>query len=134
MSSVAYDSPRQATRVDDIRGRFDPWLLGVAIALACTGVVMVGSAAVAGAGMDVGPWYFLTRHVMFLAVGLVLAMLIGVNVGPNLTYVGSLATLLWRRVLLADGTPASLGRFTVAGLVTVPAALLAATGALWLVL
>ena len=31
--------------------------------------------------------------------GPVLAMLIGVNVGPNLTYVGSLANLLWRRVL-----------------------------------
>ena len=31
--------------------------------------------------------------------GAVLAVLIGVNVGPNLTYVGSLATLLWRRVL-----------------------------------
>ncbi len=30
---------------------------------------------------------------------LVLAVLIGVNVGPNLTYAGSLATLLWRRVL-----------------------------------
>ena len=27
----------------------------------------------------------------------VLAVLIGVNVGPNLTYAGSLATLLWRR-------------------------------------
>ncbi|HPM57679.1 MAG TPA: hypothetical protein PK227_11150, partial [Thermomonas sp.] len=73
MSATTFDTPRQATRVDDIRGRFDPWLLGVAIALACTGVVMVGSAAVAGAGMDVGPWYFLTRHVLFLAVGLVLA-------------------------------------------------------------
>ncbi|MEF9977321.1 MAG: putative lipid II flippase FtsW [Thermomonas sp.] len=73
MSAVAHDSPRQATRVDDIGGRFDPWLLGVSIMLACTGVVMVGSAAVAGAGMDVGPWYFLSRHVMFLAVGLVLA-------------------------------------------------------------
>jgi cell division protein FtsW len=78
MSAVTFDSlsadgRRQATRVDDIGGRFDPWLLGVAIALACFGVVMVGSAAVAGAGMDVGPWYFLTRHAMFLAVGLVLA-------------------------------------------------------------
>ena len=49
MSAVAFDTPRQATRVDDIGGRFDPWLLGVSIMLACTGVVMVGSAAVAGA-------------------------------------------------------------------------------------
>ena len=77
MSAVAngYFS-RQATRVDDIDGRFDPWLLGCCIVLACMGVVMVGSAAVAGAGMDVGPWYFLTRHVMFLAGGIVLAGLV----------------------------------------------------------
>ena len=33
--------------------------------------------------------------------GPVLAALIGVNIGPNLSYAGSLATLLWRR-LLAD--------------------------------
>ena len=33
--------------------------------------------------------------------GAVLAVLIGVNIGPNLTYVGSLATLLWRRILHA---------------------------------
>ena len=33
----------------------------------------------------------------------VLAVLIGVNVGPNLTYVGSLATLLWRRSLRWNG-------------------------------
>ena len=71
--NAAYDSRRQATRVDDITGRFDPWLLGVSIALACFGVVMVGSAAVAGAGMDVGPWYFLSRHVVFLGIGLGLA-------------------------------------------------------------
>ena len=73
MSAVAFDTPRQATRVDDIGGRFDPWLLGAGIALACFGVVMVGSAAVAGAGMDVGPWYFLTRHALFLGGGVVLA-------------------------------------------------------------
>ena len=35
--------------------------------------------------------------------GVVLAVLIGVNAGPNLTYVGSLATLLWRRVLQQRG-------------------------------
>ena len=31
--------------------------------------------------------------------GAVLAVLLGVNIGPNLTYTGSLATLLWRRIL-----------------------------------
>ncbi|WP_433781929.1 SLC13 family permease [Actinomycetospora sp. CA-101289] len=67
-------------------------------------------------------------------VGLVLAMLIGVNVGPNLTPVGSLATLLWRRVLAARGVPAPLRTYTLAGLVTVPAGVLSATAALWLVL
>ena len=36
--------------------------------------------------------------------GLVLAVLVGVNVGPNLTYVGSLATLLWRQILHARTT------------------------------
>jgi len=41
--------------------------------------------------------------------GAVLAVLIGVNTGPNLTYVGSLATLLWRRVLVrTDSTLADL--------------------------
>jgi arsenical pump membrane protein len=67
------------------------------------------------------------------ATATVLAMLIGVGVGPNLTYVGSLATLLWRRVMAAEGAPQTLGRFTVAGLVTTPAALVAGTAALWLV-
>lgn len=42
----------------------------------------------------------------------VLAVLIGVNIVPNLTYTGSLATLLWRRVLLDHSTSPSQGRFT----------------------
>ena len=65
------------------------------------------------------------------AAGAVLAILIGVNVGPNLTYTGSLATLLWRRVLHAKGHHPSLGRFTVLGLLTVPGCLLLGTAALW---
>ena len=60
----------QATRLDAITGRYDPWLLGVAIALASLGVVMVGSSSIAiGEGLDVGPYYFLARHLLFLAIG-----------------------------------------------------------------
>ncbi len=66
--------------------------------------------------------------------GAVLAMLIGVNVGPNLTYVGSLATLLWRRVLHAESTDAELGVFVRLGVLTVPATLVVATVLLWLCL
>ncbi|GGS68746.1 arsenic transporter [Streptomyces daghestanicus] len=63
--------------------------------------------------------------------GPVLAVLIGVNLGPNLTYVGSLATLLWRRILRDRGIAVDLGRFTRLGLIAVPATLVAATVALW---
>ena len=63
--------------------------------------------------------------------GLVLAVLLGVNIGPNLTYVGSLATLLWRRVLVSQGQAPSVRRFTGLGLVTVPLTLVASVLALW---
>jgi len=66
--------------------------------------------------------------------GPVLAMLVGVNVGPNLSYVGSLATLLWRRVMNAHDEPTDLGAFVRLGLATVPAILLTATAGLWLAL
>jgi arsenical pump membrane protein len=63
----------------------------------------------------------------------VLAVLVGVDIGPNLTYVGSLATLLWRRVLgSSEAAVPRLAEFTLLGVATVPLALVAATGALWL--
>jgi arsenical pump membrane protein len=61
----------------------------------------------------------------------VLAVLIGVNVGPNLTYVGSLATLLWRRVLHVEDHEIELAEFSRLGALTVPAGLVAATVLLW---
>jgi arsenical pump membrane protein len=64
--------------------------------------------------------------------GPVLAALIGVNVGPNLTYVGSLATLLWRRVMHAQDAEVELGEFLRLGALTVPAVLVGSTAALWL--
>jgi arsenical pump membrane protein len=64
--------------------------------------------------------------------GSVLAVLIGVNTGPNLTYVGSLATLLWRRVLIRRGEELPISEFLRLGAVTVPPVLVTATVALWI--
>lgn len=61
----------------------------------------------------------------------ILAMLIGVNIGPNLTYTGSLSNLLWRRVLRRYDVPAGVGEYTRLGLCTVPVALGVAVLALW---
>jgi arsenical pump membrane protein len=61
----------------------------------------------------------------------VLAVLVGVNVGPNLTYAGSLATLLWRRVLRDRDEGSSLREFVVLGLLTVPAGIVVAVVLLW---
>jgi arsenical pump membrane protein len=61
----------------------------------------------------------------------ILAVLIGVNIGPNLTCVGSLSNLLWRRVLRQHGVDAGVGEYTRLGLCTVPTALVVAVVALW---
>ncbi|MGR4875708.1 putative lipid II flippase FtsW [Pseudoxanthomonas sp. LARHCG66] len=64
------DTPRQATRLEAIGGRFDPWLLGAMLALASLGVVMVASASIYQHG---NPFYYLVRHGMFLVAGAGLA-------------------------------------------------------------
>ncbi|GAA5018744.1 arsenic transporter [Streptomyces siamensis] len=64
--------------------------------------------------------------------GAVLAVLLGVNIGPNLTYAGSLATLLWRRIVHQHEHGVDLKEFTRLGLIAVPAALIPAVLALWL--
>ncbi|MEU8661451.1 SLC13 family permease [Actinoplanes philippinensis] len=63
--------------------------------------------------------------------GLLLAVLIGVNVGPNLTYAGSLATLLWRRILHARDAAPRTSEFLKLGAATVPLTVVAAVTALW---
>ncbi|MFC6841399.1 putative lipid II flippase FtsW [Xanthomonas theicola] len=65
------DAPRQATRLEAIGGRYDPWLLGAVVALASLGVVMVGSSSIE---LTVSPFYYLTRHLLFLAGGVGLAI------------------------------------------------------------
>ena len=60
----------QATRLEAIGGRYDPWLLGTVLALAALGVVMVASSSTS---QDSNPFHYLIRHVVFLAVGMGLA-------------------------------------------------------------
>ena len=64
------DLSRQATRLDSIGGRYDPWLLGAAVALASIGVVMVASSSIE---LTDSPFYYLTRHLVFLSIGIGLA-------------------------------------------------------------
>ncbi len=72
---TTHDSSNQATRLDAIPGRYDPVLLLLTLALAGLGVVMVASSSLAIAeGLNVGPFYFLIKHVMFLLVGSGLAV------------------------------------------------------------
>ncbi len=70
LSLPRFSLGQQATRLDALSGHYDPWLLGASIALACLGVVMVASSSIAiGEGLNVGPYYFLIKHVVFVALG-----------------------------------------------------------------
>jgi cell division protein FtsW len=65
----------QALRFDELEGRFDAWLLCVGLALVGIGVVMVASSSMPYAvSSGDGPFYFLTRHVVFLVLGAGLAL------------------------------------------------------------
>lgn len=59
------------------------------------------------------------------------AVLLGVNIGPNATYSGSLATLLWRRQVPRHVEPTAR-QFHAFGLLTVPVLLVLASAVLWL--
>ena len=98
-----------------------PALFGIAIAAALLSNVVNNLPAV----------LVLLPLVAGMGPAAVLAVLIGVNVGPNLTYPGSLSNLLWRRVLQQEKLAAPFGEFSRVGLVTVPATLGVAVFGLW---
>jgi arsenical pump membrane protein len=56
------------------------------------------------------------------------ALLIGVDLGPNLSVTGSLATILWLVALRREGQEISAWKFLSLGLVVMPPALLLALG------
>ncbi len=71
------DRVKQAFRLGEIEGRFDPLILGAALGLAAIGIVMVMSSSVGVAErLHLGPFHFLARHLVFLAMGLLLGFCI----------------------------------------------------------
>ena len=59
------------------------------------------------------------------------AMLIGVDLGPNLSITGSLATILWMVALRREGVEVNALRFLRVGLLVMPPALVASLLVLW---
>ncbi|WP_286275732.1 SLC13 family permease [Mycobacterium antarcticum] len=98
-----------------------PALLGIAVAAALLSNVVNNLPAV----------LVLLPLVAGIGPAAVLAVLIGVNVGPNLTYPGSLSNLLWRSVVQRERLPASFLEFSRVGLLTVPVTLGVAVVGLW---
>jgi cell division protein FtsW len=77
-------APSQATRRGGPRGRHDPWLLLAIVGLAAFGIVMVASSSIAVAdGHHIGEFYYLQRHVTFLALGGAIALWIALRIELN---------------------------------------------------
>ena len=71
-------------------------------------------------------------HVAALGPRIAAALLIGVDLGPNLSVSGSLATLLWLAALRREGIRAKSWDFFMVGLWVMPPALLGALAGLWM--
>ncbi len=102
-----------------------------------------GGAAGWGAGLGLGvlvnlvnnlPAGLLAGHALAqagVAPGVSAAALVGVDLGPNLSVTGSLATILWLTALRRAGLHVSAWQFLQIGLVVMPLALFAAVMALY---
>jgi arsenical pump membrane protein len=96
------------------------WASGVVLALGCNGVNNLPAGLVAGRVVEIA-------HV---PDGVRSAVLIGVDLGPNLSVTGSLATILWLTALRREGQSVGAWQFLKLGaLVMPPALLLALAGA-----
>ncbi|HLN65569.1 MAG TPA: arsenical efflux pump membrane protein ArsB [Symbiobacteriaceae bacterium] len=83
--------------------------------------VMLGCLALAAAGASGA-----------IHEGMILANVIGSDIGPKLTPIGSLATLIWLHSLQRKGMKITWQSYLKVGLLITPPVLLATLGALWL--
>jgi arsenical pump membrane protein len=99
------------------------WAAGGAIAVLCNLMNNLPAGLIAGQTVVQG----------HLPQPVVNGLLIGVDLGPNLSITGSLATILWLTALRREGESVSFGQFLARGAMVMPLALLLALGGLLLV-
>ncbi|MGU3358787.1 arsenic transporter [Methylobacterium sp. M6A4_1b] len=99
------------------------WGAGTLIAVLCNLVNNLPAGLIAGAAVQ-------AAHVPDKVAG---AVLIGVDIGPNLSVTGSLATILWLTAIRREGQDVGFWRFLKLGLLVMPPALLLALAGLLLV-
>jgi len=98
------------------------WGLGALIAVLCNVVNNLPAGLMAGSVLTDANASTLIRS----------AVTIGIDLGPNLSVTGSLATLLWLVALRREGENVTAWQFLRVGAVAMPLALVAALGALYL--
>jgi arsenical pump membrane protein len=98
------------------------WIVGIATALICNVANNLPAGLVAGSvvGSDHIPGHVVS------------ALLIAVDLGPNLSVTGSLATILWLAVLRREGLEVGAWAFLKLGVFVMPPALVLALAALML--
>jgi len=97
-----------------------PWVAGGSVALLCNLMNNLPAGLIAGAAVQ-------AAQVSPLVTS---AVLIGVDLGPNLSVTGSLATILWLAALRREGIEVGAWRFLRLGLLVTPPALAFAIAAL----
>jgi arsenical pump membrane protein len=98
------------------------WGSGVIIAFACNLLNNLPAGLIAGNAVQAANVPGIVKS----------AVLIGVDLGPNLSVTGSLATILWLVALRREGQTVSAWAFLKLGLLVMTVALLFALAALWL--
>lgn len=96
----------QALKLDDIGGRFDPWLIAITLVLAGIGIVMVASSSMPYATSNGnGAFHYLGRHLLFLGGGVMLAMIVMHTELKQVEKSGQLLLLMCFFMLLAVWVP-----------------------------
>lgn len=102
---------------------------GAATSVTTTAAVAGGALAVVSNLMNNLPTGLITSNAITLAhpaEPVIDALLIGIDLGPNLSITGSLATILWLTAIRRDGEQIDFGRFLNVGAVVMPPALVLA--------